>query len=494
MERPFMPFDMSNAPPKPRQDRQEVGRHGYSVTDPYGWMRDPGYPQVEDKAILSHLEDENAYFKSVMGSLDGLKATLFEELKGRISEDESSVPQRDGAFMYQWAFEPGAQYRVWKRWPAGGSEPKDSVFLSEPERAEGQEHYVLGGMAISPDDKLLALSEDTSGQERYVTRIKDLSSGAMLPDEISPMRGGVVWDAASEGFFYAELDDGFRSYRIRYHRLGDPQDKDPIIYDEPDPGFFVGVGSTQDRRYAILSAGDHITSEVRFVDLRDPLSAPILIAERRIGIQYSAEHGGEHLYLLINDTHENFRVVQTRLETPGQEHWREIESPSDTRYLRGVTAFKDWLVIEERRDGLDQILVRGHSADAGGHLIAFPEDSYSAGLSSNPEYAPAALRLGYQSMITPPTVYDYDVAGRALTVLKVRPIPSGYDKSRYRTERLMAPARDGTLVPISLVYRDDFKKGEGAPLHLYGYGAYGLGMSPSFSSARLSLLDRGFAY
>ncbi|MEO0412888.1 MAG: S9 family peptidase [Pseudomonadota bacterium] len=488
-----MPFELSLTPPAIRRDPQHVGRHGYEVIDPYGWMRDPGYPKVEDHDILTHLDAENSYFGSVMAPLEGLKTTLFDELKGRISDDETSVPQRDGAFVYQWVFEPGAQYRVWKRWPDGDAE-SSAVILSEPERAKGHDHYVLGALSISPNDELMIISEDISGEERYVARVKSLKTGDFLPDEIAPMRGGVVWSADSKGFFYAELDGGFRTFRIRYHVLGTLQSDDRVIYDEPDSGFFVGVGSTQDRRYLVLSTGDHITSEIRLLDLETPLGAPILIAERRVGVQYSADHGGGYLYLLINDTHENFRLVQTPLDQPGQEHWREIESPSDARYLRSMTPFKDWLVVEERRDGLDQILVRGHSDDRNAHLIAFPEDSYSAGLASNPEYDPGALRLGYQSMITPPTVYDYEVAQRTLTVRKVRPIPSGYDKSRYRTRRLMAPARDGTMVPISIVYREDFEKGNGAPLHLYGYGAYGMGMSPSFSSARLSLLDRGFAY
>lgn len=488
----YMPFDLTAAPPKPAQKPHTIRAHGEVLDDPYWWMKDPGYPNVSDEEILSHLKDENAYFASVMAPLQPLKQTVFEELKGRISEDESSVPQKDGAYVYQWAFEPGADYRTWKRWPLG-KEADVQVLLSEPERADGHENYSLGGLAMSYDDALMAIGEDVSGDERYSLRFKGLSSGDFLPDTITGARGQALWDAQSKGVFYVVLDDNHRPYQLRYHPLGAPVEDDPIIYEETDPGFYLGIGMTQDRKYLTLSVGDHRTSEVRLIDVAKPLSAPILIAERRTGIDYSAEHGCGYLYLLINDTHQNFRVVQTTLDAPGEANWTEIETPSDTRYLRGVTAFKDWLVISERRAGLDQLYIRRHGP-GDGHVIEFPEGSYSAGLSSNPEYETQTLRLSYTSMVTPPTVYDYDIAEKSLSVLKVKPIPSGYDKAAYETERLMVPARDGTRVPVSIVYKKGFEKGAGAPLHLYGYGAYGLGMSPSFSASRLSLLDRGFAF
>jgi len=491
-----MPFDLTPQPPKPAKKPHTTQIHGETLTDDFAWMKDNDYPDVKDQEILSYLDAENAYFHDVMAPLSGLKQTIFEELKGRISEDESSVPQREGAYMYQWAFAAGADYRHWKRWPEGA--PDDvTVLIDEVARADGHENYSLGGLSISFDDVYMAIGEDFNGSERYQISVKDLRDGRFLDDAISGVRGQVYWDAASDGFFYVVLDDNHRPYQVRYHRLGSAVSDDLLVYEEADPGFYVGVGMSQDRGFLILSAGDHRTSEVRLIALDAPLSAPVLIAERRTGIDYSVDHGGGYLYILINDTHPNFRLVQTRLETPGQDHWMEIESPSDSRYLRGMTAFKHWLVVSERRSGLDQVYVRGHGqgeGDGEGHLIAFPEDSYSAGLAANPEYDVDVLRLSYTSMVTPPTVYDYDIKAQSLTVLKVKPIPSGYDRSNYVTERLMAPARDGTNVPISIVYKKGFKRSAGAPLHLYGYGAYGLGMSPSFSTNRLSLLDRGFAF
>lgn len=487
-----MPFDLSNTPPAPTKKPRSMTAHGETLVDDYAWMKDAGYPQVTDPDILSHLAAENAYFEAVMRPNKALTATVFEELKARVSDDESSVPQRDGAYVYQWAFEAGADYRLWRRWP-DGKPSASAILLSEPERAQGHENYSLGGLAISFDDTLMAIGEDVTGDERFTIRVKDLRSGGFLDDIIEGVRGQVLWDAASKGFYYVVLDDNHRPYQLRYHAIGSAVWDDTVVYEEADPGFYLGIGMTQDRQYLILSVGDHRTSEIRLIDLENPLSAAILVAPRRTGIDYSVEHGGGFLYLLINDTHRNFRLVQTALDTPGESHWREIESPSDTRYLRGVTAFKEWLVVSERRDGLDQLYIRPHGPGEG-HLITLPESSYSAGLASNPEYATATLRLNYTSMVTPPTVYDYDIEARALTTLKVKPIPSGYDAAAYETHRLMITARDGTDIPVSIVYKKGFEMGGGAPLHLYGYGAYGLGMSPSFSASRLSLLDRGFAF
>ncbi|MEM9877665.1 MAG: S9 family peptidase [Pseudomonadota bacterium] len=488
-----MPFNLSEQPPRAAKHPSTQQVHGETLIDDYAWLKDNAYPDVQDETILSYLKAENRYFKAVMQPLDGLKKTLFNELKGRISDEDRSVPQRDGAFVYQWAFAPRADYRHWTRWPEGKPD-QAAVLVDEVARAEGHENYSLGGLSISFDDQLMAIGEDFNGSERYQISLTNLVTGDALEDTISGVRGQVYWDAASQGFFYVVLDENHRPYQVRYHRIGTAVADDPLIFAEQDPGFYVGIGMSQDRAYLILSVGDHRTSEVRLIKLTDPLSEPTLIAERRTGVDYSVDHGGGYLYILINDTHRNFRLVQTTVDALDAAHWREIESPSERRYLRGVSAFKHWLVVSERRDGLDQIYIRAHDDTPAGHTIAFPEDSYSAGLASNPEYDVAALRLSYTSMITPPTVFEYSISGQALRVLKVLPIPSGYDKTQYKTERLMAPARDGTLVPISIVYHRDFNKHAGAPLHLYGYGAYGFGMSPSFSSARLSLLDRGFAF
>ncbi|HEV2677282.1 MAG TPA: S9 family peptidase [Aliidongia sp.] len=465
-------------------------RHGVTIEDPYHWLRDPKYPTVDDLEILAHLEAENDYFRAVMRPLEPLVETLFAEMKGRIKEDESSVPVEEGGFLYQWRFETGGQYRKWYRRPvAGGAE---QLLLDEPALAEGKGFFRLAGFSVSPDGGLLAYSADDSGAERFTLRIKDLSTGALLPVEIPETIGQPIWSADGRVLLYSVVNQAWRPYQIRAHVLGSAVADDRVLYEEPDEGFRVGVGKSQSREVIFLITGDHVTSEVRFVPAADPFAAQTLIAARQTGREYHADHGGGALYLRVNDTHKNFRVVRATLDAPGPDHWVELVAGGDRRYIRGLTAFARFLVLEERHAGLDQVILR-HS-DGTEQAVAFPEAAYEAGLGATPAIDPRSIRLGYSSMATPATTYDYAVADRRLTVLKVQEIPSGYDPADYATERLMAPARDGVLVPISVVYRKGWAPGAAKPLHLYGYGAYGLGMSPSFSLARISLLDRGFAY
>jgi oligopeptidase B len=291
---------------------------------------------------------------------------------------------------------------------------------------------------------------------------------------------------------YVIVNEAWRPYRIMAHALGGAVAEDRLLYEETDEGFRASVRTAQSGEVIFLITGDHVTSEVRFIQAADPFAAPRLIAPRAPGHEYHADHGGGALYIRTNDTHKNFRIVTARLDAPAPAQWREVIAGSDERYIRGLTAFDDVLVLEERHAGLDQVIIR--TPDGAEQAVAFPEASYQARLGDTRGRAPAAIRIEYSSMATPATTYAFDLAARQLTVLKVQKIPSGYDPADYVTERLMAPARDGVLVPISLVYRKDWRKGQGAPLHLYGYGAYGIGMSPSFSAARISLLDRGFAY
>ena len=283
---------------------------------------------------------------------------------------------------------------------------------------------------------------------------------------------------------------------MRAHRLGaDPAD-DPVLYEEADTAFFVGIGESQDRRFIEIGAGDHVTSEVRLLPADDPFADQTLINPRKSGLEYDVATVGDTLFIRTNDTHRNFRLVRAPLATPGQDHWEEVIGGEDRRYLRGVSAFKDFLVLQERVDGIDRIRLLFHHDGSldGEHIVAFDEDVYTAGLGENPEYDTGILQLGYTSMVTPGTVYDFDVAARSLTVRKVQEIPSGYDKANYVTERVTATARDGEQIPISIVYAKGFEKNGTQPLHLYAYGAYGMGMPPAFSTSRLSLLDRGFAF
>jgi len=481
---------MPDLPPAPvaRRKPHSFTRHGVTVEDPWAWLKDPGYPEVKDPEILGYLEAENAYFEAAMAPRAALVETLFEELKGRVKQDDASVPAKDGDWLYWWAFRPGEQYRRWYRKPVKGG--PDELLLDEPALAEGKDYFRLGAMEVSPDGRLLAYSIDDNGSERFTARIRDLSTGALLPDVIPGTLGPLLWTADSKGLLYGLVNENWRIDVAKLHRVGAPVHEDAELYRERDEGFQVRLSRTQSRRFLILSTGDHVTTEVRLLPADDPAAAPLLVSPRQPGREYEVEEHDGALLIRANDTHPNFRIVSASLDAPGE--WSEVIAASDHFYIRGLTAFSDFYVVSGREDGLDQILLRDYAG--GQKRIDFPEASYAAGLGSNAEYAVAKLRLSYQSMVTPPTVYDYHLATGRLETLKVQEIPSGYDASRYATERLTITARDGTKVPVSIVYTRGFAKDGSGPLHLYGYGAYGLAIPPGFSTNRLSLLDRGFAY
>ncbi len=481
---------MPATPPVAKQVPLSLERHGVRWTDCYAWLRDPGYPKVEDPEILAYLEAENAYFDAVMAPQRQMIDALHAELKGRIKDDDSSVPVPDGAYLYHWAFNPGAQYRTWYRAPRTGGPA--SVILDEPALAAEKSYFNLGGLAVSPDGQRLAYATDDDGSERYVIQIKDLTTGTAVGETIANTSGGVVWTADSNGFLYVELNENLRPYRVRLHRLGKQPADDPIVYEEADPAFFVGLGLTQSRRFAVLSSGSHVTREIRLIETASPEAEPRLVAPRRDEHRYSIEHAGDRLWIRTNDRHENFRLVSAPVDAPDERHWREEIAGNDDDYLIDVTCFADFMVVTERRHGLATLRVRRY--DGAEHAIDFGEEVFTAGLGDNREFETDRLRLGFSSLTTPATVYDYDLAKRRLATLKVQEIPSGYDASLYVGERLWAKADDGTSVPISVVRRKDYPKDGSGRLFLYGYGSYGMGMPPSFSSARLSLVDRGFAF
>ena len=481
--------DQLPAPPRAEPRPYSYERHGQVIEDPFHWLRDPAYPTVGDEEVLAYLEAENAYFEAAMAPHSGLVETLFEEMKGRMKEDESSVPLRDGDWLYWWAFRPGMQYRTWYRRPASGG--ADRVIFDEPVEAEGKEYFRLGKLALSPDGRLAALLVDESGSERFELRIRDLAAGEDIETVTDVAIGDPVWASDSGGIVFTEVNENWRSYRARYHRLGRPAAEDVTLYEETEElGFSVAVSRSQDRSLIFISTGDNSTSEVRFVPAGDPLAPLTLISPRLEKRQYSVDAAHGKLWILTNDDHVNFRLAEADPSRPGE--WVTVIEGSDRVYLRGFSSYRDHLAISERVDGLDQLRLRAY--DGSEERIPFGEAAYSAGYVPNPEYAPQAYRLYYSSMVTPLTVYDYHLADRRLEVLKVQEIPSGYDPSLYATERLMVPARDGKQVPVSVVYPKDFPRDGSGKLFLYAYGAYGYAIPPDFSTSRISLLDRGFAY
>jgi oligopeptidase B len=462
--------------------------HGHTIEDPYAWLKDPNYPEVDEPEVLGYLEAENAYFEAQMAPLKPLVDRLYEEMKGRIKEDESSVPQKDGDWLYWTAYETGGEYRKWWRRPVAGG--PDELLLDEPALAAGKEYFRLGAFAISNGGSLLAYAIDDSGAERFEIRVRDLTTGEHLPDVIPGMLSDIVWTADDSGFVYGLANAQWRTDNARLHRLGTDPAGDVVLYHEADEGFRVAVGETSSRAWIVIGTGDHVTSEVRLVPASDPTADAIVVAPRQVGREYDVDEHDGTLFIHTNDVDPQFRLCTAPIGTPGQ--WTELIAPDPHFYMTGVECFAKFFTVEGRLDGLDQLAIHRYDTPTIGQPITFPEATYAAGFGDNPEYDMHVLRVGYESMVTPGTVYDYDVASGALTTLKVQEIPSGYDAGRYRSERLEIAARDGTRVPVSIVYPANFVRG--GPLFLYAYGAYGHAIPPGFSTGRLSLLDRGFAY
>ena len=478
-------------PPIAEQRPHSYERHGYTISDPYHWLKDPSYPTVDDEDVLDYLKAENRWFEQNMAGQKALTDTLFKEMKARIKEDESSVPQKDGDWLYWTAFDEGAQYKKWYRKPVA-ADGQSVLMLDENKLAEGKEYFRLGAFSVSPDGNLLAYSFDDNGSERFEVRFLDLASGKELPDVIPGTLSSLVWSADSKSLVYGLANENWRTDNARLHVLGTEIAKDIELYKEEQDGFTVGVGLTQSEKFIVIATGDNETSEVRLVPADNPTAEQVLISPRKKGREYSVEEHDGTLYILTNDDHVNFRLATASLDNPGE--WTTLIAGSDEFYLTDMTPFKDFYVTEGRENGLDQVEIRSYSNPEKVERIAFPEASYSAGLDDNPEYDVSKLRLGYESMVTPDTVYDYHLADKSLETLKVQEIPSGYDASQYRTERLTIEARDGSMIPVSLVYKEGTKLDGSAPLHLYAYGAYGYAVPPSFSTTRLSLVDRGFVY
>jgi oligopeptidase B len=483
------PASLSAPPPTAQQRPYSYERHGVTIEDPWHWLRDPKYPEVDDPDVLAYLKAENSYFEGWKAQHQGLVDQLFEEMKGRIKEDDSSVPIRDGDYLYWWAFKPGgAQYRTWYRKHIRGG--GDEIIFDEPVEAEGREYFRLGALEVSPDGKLLATLADYDGSERFELRIRDLATGKDIETVTTVGIGQPAWANDSGGIVFTEVNDNWRSYRARYHRLGRPAEEAIILYEETEElGFSVGVGRSQDRSLIIVSTGDNATSEVRFVSAADPGQPLTLISPRKPNREYHVDSARGKLWIHTNDDHVNFRIAEADPANP--EEWATVIPGSDRVYLTGVASYRDHLAISSRVEGLDRLTLRTYSGEES--PIPFAEASFSAFFMGNPEYAPAAYRVGYSSMVTPMTTYDYHPDAGELEVRKVQEIPSGYDASQYATERLTTESRDGAKVPVSVVYRKGFEKTGEGKLFLYAYGAYGHAIPPVFNSNRINLLDRGWA-
>lgn len=489
----------------PRAPRRPTERtvHGIPLSDDYAWLRADNWrevmrdPALLDADIRAWLEAENAYADAFFAPFAEARAKLVAEMRGRIKEDDSSVPAPDGPFAYYSRHRDGGQHPLFcrKRLPEGA----EQIVLDGDIEAEGKAYFHFGHWRHTADHGRLAWSADTAGAELFGIRIRDLATGADLPDLIAETTGDLLWSADGEVLYYIRRDAEHRPSKVFRHRVGtDPAD-DVLIYEEPDKGFFVSLGETHSRRFGLIACGDHETSEVHLLDLVQAQPAPRLVAARTPGVRYDVEHhpvldGEDALVLLTNaDGAEDFKLVTAPVAAPGRENWRDLVPHRDGRMILSHTVFAGHLARLEREAGLPRIVIRA-LADGAEHAIAFDEEAYALGLDPGFAFDTTQVRFTYASMTTPAQVWDYDMASRTRTLLKRQEVPSGHDPADYVTKRLYAPAADGETVPVSLLYRKGTPLDGSAPVLLYGYGAYGITIPAGFSTSRLSLVDRGFIY
>ncbi len=495
-----MPFSLPPHAPVAAKKPVTDTRHGITRTDVYDWLRDPHWqelmkdPTVLQPDIRAYLEAENAYADQAMQALDPLREQLFQEIKGRIKEDDSSVPSPHGDWLYYTRYETGAQHPLFCRKPRHGGE--ETIILDGNKEAEPHAYFKIGGAARSHDDRLFAWSADLKGSEYFGIRVRDMTSGSELADLVPDTSGGIVWMLDNQSFYYVKVDENHRPAHVFRHRLGTDALEDECVYHESDPSFFVSVGATQSGRYILINVHDHQTSEVHLIDAADPDAHPRLVEPRLPGIEYDLEHDarGDRFLIVTNaDDAEDFKLVEAPVATPGRRFWRDLVAHRPGILVLGQIAFHDFHVRSEREDGLTRLIVRRMS-DGQEQPISFDETAYDLSLMGSLEYETHICRFSYSSMTTPEQVFDYDMASGERTLLKEQEVPSGHDASDYVTERVFAVAADGERVPISLLYRKGLQKDGTAPCLLYGYGSYGISIPASFSVSRLSLVDRGFVY
>jgi len=485
-------------PPKAQRIPKFSVHHGVELVDEYAWLRADNWqevmrdPEALDQQIRAYLEAENAYTEGALADTEALQKALYAEMRARIKEDDSSVPAPDGTFEYFVSYVTGGQYPRLCRQPRGGGAVE--LLLDGNKEAEGRRYWQLGATAHSPDHRLMAYAVDRNGSELFTIRIRDLATGRDLPDAIPDTRSAVVWARDSQTLFYVRLDANQRPLFVYRHRVGTRAADDVLVYEERDSGFYVGVGQTQSGKFITIDAHDHQTTEVYLIDADRPDSSPRLVTPREPGHEYAVEHHGDSLIITTNsEGAEDFRICDAPVAAPERGNWREIVAHRPGRLILEVIAYQGHLARLEREDGLPRIVIR-RFADDDEHSVAFAEEAYSLGISGGYEFDTTTLRFTYSSMTTPAQVFDYDMQARTRTLRKTQEVPSGHNPADYVTRRLMAPAADGESVPISLLYRQGTPLDGSAPLFLYGYGAYGIAMPASFSTSRLSLVDRGFVF
>ena len=476
-----------SAPQAPKKT-QLLEIHGHQRQDSYYWMNDRENPEV-----IAYLNAENAYLKEVMKPTESLQKQLFEEIKGRIKEQDESVPYFNSGYFWYSRFEKGSEYPVFCR-KFGSLEAQEEIILDVNILAEGKSYYQVGQTTCSTNQQLLAFTADEVGRRIYTIYFKNLETQEVLEDQIPEVTGNFVWAADQQSVFYSKQDpETLRSYQIFKHILGTPTTNDLLVYEELDEEFSCVVHKTKSEKYILIHSESTISSEVRFI-LADQPTAPFQILQTRIPhLEYAADHYGDHFYIRTNDQAQNFKLVKAPLTNPSKENWMDVVPHRPEVLLEDFDLFSKYLVTQERSNGLTQIRIQPWEGE--GHSLAFEDETYTAYVGTNPEFDTDTLRFGYNSLVSPSSVYDYHMVTRQKTLLKQQEVVGGHEPSDYHSERIWANAADGVLVPISLVYqKSTFSKTGKNPVLLYAYGSYGYSMDAYFSSNRLSLLQRGFVF
>jgi len=475
-------------PPIAKKVRKEMTVHNDTRIDNYYWLN-----QREDPEVIDYLNAENAYTDESLKSTEALQKTLFEEIKGRIKQTDESVPYKKNGYYFITRYEEGKEYPIYSRKKETLEAPEE-IMLDVNIMAEGHDFYAVGGRSISSDNNLLIYGEDTVSRRIYTLKVKNLETGELLPDIIENTTGSGVWANDNKTFFYTRKDDALRPYQIWKHILGTDVANDEMIFEEKDDTYRTYIYKTKSKKFLIIGSSQTLATEYQILEADNPNGKFRLFEPRdyKNKVEYHIGHFGNKFYILTNWKAPNFRLMETFDTHTNRDSWKEVIAHRSDVLLTDMTIFKDYLVLSERINGNTQLRVipnKGHQ-----HYIDFGEDAFTAYTSINPEFSTDILRVGYTSMTTPSSVFDYNMKTKKLTLLKEQEVVGDFNKTNYESQRLFVDARDGAKVPISLVYKKGTKLDGSAPLLLYGYGSYGSTMDPYFSSVRLSLLDRGFIY
>lgn len=488
------------APPTAEKQTHITAIHGLQLEDDYFWMRlsdeqkEAAEPDEQTAKVVDYLNRENDYTKEVMNGTEAFQENLFNEIVGRIKQDDQSVPLLDNGYYYYSRYEEGKEYAIYCR-KLGSLEAEEQVMLNVNEMAEGFNYYAVGGQSVSTNNNLLAFSVDTVSRREYTLQFKDLTTGEVLADRIPGTTGGATWANDNKTVYYSKKDPiTLRSSRIFKHILGTDASADVLVFEEADETFSCGIGKSKSEQYLMIASYSTVSNEWRYLDANTPNGEWKIIQPRERNLEYSCSHYGEHFYITTNRDAKNFKLVRTPIHATTYENWEDVLPHRDATLLEGVDIFKDYLVVSERTEGLNQIRVKRWD-DAEDYYIQFPDPAYSAYVGANPDFDTKQLRYGYNSMTTPSSVFEMDMVSQATNLLKQQEVLGGsFDPANYESERVMVEARDGTKVPVSIVSRKGVKKDGNNPFLLYAYGSYGYSMDAGFSSTRLSLLDRGFVY